>query len=94
MVTYTLPYELRLAVKRRPKAFYLLFECATVTLKEFVRNDVQLGGDAGMTAVMHTHTRRLDYHPHLHIVIPEVSLNKRRRQWKSTFRDISAKHFE
>ncbi len=23
-----------------------------------------------MTAVLHTHTRRLEYHPHVHIIVP------------------------
>ena len=23
-----------------------------------------------MTAVLHTHSRRLDYHPHIHLVVP------------------------
>jgi hypothetical protein len=35
-----------------------------------------------MTAVLHTHTRRLDYHPHLHVVVPGGGIDTRRRQWK------------
>jgi len=35
-----------------------------------------------MTAVLHTHTRRLDYHPHVHVVVPGGGVNKRRNQWK------------
>ncbi|MCP3662940.1 MAG: hypothetical protein GY696_10650, partial [Gammaproteobacteria bacterium] len=23
-----------------------------------------------MTVVLHTHTRRLDYHPHVHMIVP------------------------
>ena len=34
-----------------------------------------------MTAVLHTHTRRLDYHPHVHIIVPGSTLDSQRRQW-------------
>jgi hypothetical protein len=36
----------------------------------FVADDKSLAGELGMTAVLHTHTRRLDYHPHVHLVVP------------------------
>ena len=35
-----------------------------------------------MTAVLHTHTRRLDYYPHLHVVVPGGSVNNARKKWK------------
>ena len=35
-----------------------------------------------MTMVLHTHSRRLDFHPHVHVVVPGGGVDKRRRQWK------------
>jgi len=35
-----------------------------------------------MTMVLHTHSRRLDFHPHVHVVVPGGGLDKNRRQWK------------
>jgi len=35
-----------------------------------------------MTAVLHTHSRRLDYHPHCHVIVPGGGIDKLRRQWK------------
>jgi hypothetical protein len=32
--------------------------------------------------VMHTHSRRLDFHPHVHVVVPGGGVDKHRRQWK------------
>lgn len=32
--------------------------------------------------VWHTHSRRLDYHPHLHVIVPGGGVNKAKRQWK------------
>lgn len=35
-----------------------------------------------MTAILHTHTRQLDFHPHVHIVVPGGGIDALRRQWK------------
>ena len=71
LVTFTLPYELRDLARRHPARIYgLLFACAESTLTTFAGNANKLGGRMGMTAVLHTHTRRLDYPPHVHLVLP------------------------
>jgi len=69
MVTFTLPYELRALTWHHQKTLYsILFECAVSTLKDVGIDDKKLGAELAMTAVLHTHSRRLDYHPHVHIV--------------------------
>ncbi len=83
MATFTLPYELRfLAWDNQTLVYNLLFSCASSTLKDFGLNPKNLGADIGMTAVLHTHNRRLDYHPHLHVVVPGGGVDKARKQWK------------
>ncbi len=83
MVTFTLPRELRpLAWYFQEQIYAILFACATSTLKDFGLNPKHLGADLGMTAVLHTQTRRLDYHPHIHVIVPGGGIDKRRRQWK------------
>lgn len=83
MATFTLPYELRvLAWNHQALVYKLLFACASSTLKDFGLNPKNLGADIGMTAVLHTHTRRLDYHPHVHVVVPGGGVDKAKRQWK------------
>ena len=83
MATFTLPYELRAVARQHPKTVYnALFACACSTLKTFGRNNKKLGASLGMTAVLHTHSRRLDTHPHVHVVVPGGCLNRQRRQWK------------
>lgn len=83
MVTFTLPAELRAIARRQPREIYaLLFACAASTLKDFGVNPGKLGAQIGLTAILHTHTRRLDYHPHLHVVVPGGGIDTRRRQWK------------
>lgn len=83
MATFTLPRELRGLAKVHPKAVYtLLMRTAAEVLNTFARNDPSLAGELGLCSVLHTHTRRLDYHPHVHIVIPGGALNKARREWR------------
>ena len=83
MATFTLPYELRfLAWDHQTLVYSLLFACASGTLKDFGLNPRNLGADIGMTAVLHTHNRRLDYHPHVHVVVPGGGVDRAKKQWK------------
>lgn len=83
MATFTLPYELRfLAWDNQTRVYDLLFACASTTLKDFGLNPKNLGADIGLTAVLHTHNRRLDYHPHIHVVVPGGGVDKSKKQWK------------
>jgi len=85
MVTFTLPCELRALVWRHQTTLYnLLFTTVVGTIKDFGLNPKQLDAEMGMTAVLHTHSRRLDYHPHLHVVVPGGGVNKTTKQWKKT----------
>lgn len=83
MATFTLPFELRfLAWDHQTIVYSVLFACASGTLKDFGLNPKKLSADIGMTAVLHTHTRRLDYHPHVHVVVPGGGVDKSKKQWK------------
>lgn len=83
MVTFTLPYELRPLVWQNQRVLYsVLFSCASTTLKDFGLNPKHLGAEIGMTMVLHTHNRKLDFHPHIHAVVPGGGVDKRRRQWR------------
>ena len=85
MLTFTVPRQLRSLAWRHQRLMYNgLFDVASSTLKDFGLNPKHLGADIGMTAVLHTHNRRLDYHPHLHFIVPGGGLDLARRQWKKT----------
>jgi hypothetical protein len=82
MITFTLPAELRGVAKARPKRVYdALFQAACGTLKSFGLNH-KLQVQLGLCAVLHTHSRKLDYHPHLHVIVPGGGIDVKRRQWK------------
>ncbi len=83
MATFTLPFELRaLTWQRQRKVYTLFFDCVAGVLTNFGLNPKHLGAEIGMTMVLHTHSRRLDFHPHVHVVIPGGGVDERRRQWK------------
>ena len=48
----------------------------------FGLNKKDLNAELAMTAILHTHTRRLDYHPHVHIVVPGGGINIQRTEWR------------
>ncbi len=83
IATFTLPYELRSLTWHHQKEVYsILFTCVSSTLKDFGLNPKNLGAEIGMTMVLHTHNRKRDYHPHIHVVVPGGGVDKHRRQWK------------
>ena len=84
MVTFTLPGELRALAKANQRVVYgLLFDCAVSTMKSFGMNDKTFAAHLAMTAVLHTHSRQLDYHPHVHLIVPGGGVTPDRKQWKT-----------
>jgi hypothetical protein len=33
--------------------------------------------------VLHTHSRRLDFHPHVHLVVPAAAIDAKKRLWRT-----------
>ena len=72
-VVFTLPSELRALARSDPRAVYdLLFAAASETLLTLGRD--RLGGTLGITMVLHTWTRELLFHPHVHCVVTAGAL--------------------
>lgn len=69
-----------------------MFSCVQDTLKTFTQNDKKLQGKAGFTAILHTHSRTLDFHPHIHVVIPGASINAKTRLWRIKSSDYLFSH--
>jgi Putative transposase/Transposase zinc-binding domain len=84
LLTFTLPAELRaLAFAHQEQVYEQLLSCSWQTLRQFAENDATLQGTPGAISVLHTHSRRLDYHPHVHIVMPAAALNCRQQLWRT-----------
>lgn len=83
LLTFTLPAEFRgLAVAHADIALDLLMRCAWETVHRFSQNDRQLQGTPGAIAVLHTHSRRLDFHPHVHLVVPAAAVDAAKQRWR------------
>ena len=84
LLTFTLPAELRpLAWQQQRTVYGVLMQCSWETLNTFSQNDPRLQGTPGAIAVLHTHSRRLDYHPHVHLAVPAAAVDARNRQWRT-----------
>jgi hypothetical protein len=78
----TLPEELNALVLANPTRLYpLLFDSAAQSLLQFGRN--RLGGDLGITAVLHTWGQQLNFHPHLHCIVTGGALSSDGQRWRS-----------
>ncbi len=83
LITFTLPAQFRSLAWHNQRVIYSrMMRCAWETVHDFTQNDKQLNGDAGATLVLHTHTRALDYHPHVHLLMPAAAVNGKMRLWR------------
>ena len=84
-VVFTLPAQLRGLARANPRVVYdLLFRCASATLLELGQDPKRLGGELGVTAVLHTWTQKIEFHPHLHCVVTGGALSPDGSRWIST----------
>lgn len=81
-VVFTLPQELRpIALGNQRLVYDMLFRAASQTLIELAHDPEWIGGDIGITAILHTWTRELHYHPHLHCIATGGALSFDRQRW-------------
>jgi hypothetical protein len=84
LITFTVPAELRALVWQHQRLLYAaLMACAWDTLRTFSQNHRQLQGSAGAVAVLHTHSRKLDFHPHVHVAMPAAALDATKGLWRT-----------
>ncbi len=84
LLTFTVPEALRALVWSNQQRLYdHLIRASWETVRTFARNDKQLQGEAGAIAVLHTHSRRLDFHPHVHLVVPAAALDPDKKRWRT-----------
>jgi hypothetical protein len=71
LATFTMPEELREICRSNQKLFYhMLFKASSDALKLLAKDKKYLGAQIGMIGILHTWTRALMYHPHVHYLIP------------------------
>jgi len=78
LVTFTLPEALRRPVRSHPRELLGLFvELSASTLLDVCANPRWLGARPGVTLALHTWTRQLEYHPHVHGLVTGGGLDPR-----------------
>lgn len=81
LVTFTVPEELREVIRAHAKELYAaLFRESAGALADVART--KLGIELGFTGVLHTWTRQLIFHPHLHYLVPGGGLTPDGLRWK------------
>ena len=67
LLTFTVPEQLRALIRSHPEECYAaMFAAHTSALADVLRD--KLGGGGAWTSVLHTWTRQLIFHPHIHSV--------------------------
>ena len=81
-IVFKLPARLAPLVLRYKKFFYnLLFDSASIALRETAANPDYLGAVIGFLAILQTWGQQLQFHPHLHCLIPGGGLSPDGRRW-------------
>jgi hypothetical protein len=83
MLTFTVPEPLRRFIRKNQRAAYsALFKTSSETIKKLTPDKKFIGGDLpGFLGVLHTWGRTLEYHPHIHYIVPGGALSTTDGLW-------------
>jgi hypothetical protein len=82
LVTFTLPAQLRPLARSHQRVVYdMLLREAAATLQTIADDPTWVGGRLAMLAVLHTWTRALEYHPHVHLLVSAGGLSPDATAW-------------
>jgi len=88
LVTFTLPAELRTLARSNQKTIYnLLFRASSAALQQLAQDPRFVGASLGMVGLLHTWTRQLLFHPHVHYIVTGGGLTADGR-WHSSRKDF------
>ncbi len=88
LVTFTLPEELRALARSNQKLIYhLLFRASSAALLKLAQDPRFVGGRVGLLGVLHTWTRQLIYHPHIHYLVTGGGLTEA-DSWRASRADF------
>lgn len=82
LVTFTLPRELRaLAFAHQRVVYGVLMRSAAAALQHLAADPRYVGARVGCLAVLHTWTRAMLYHPHVHLLVTAGGLSADGTRW-------------
>ena len=85
MVTFTIPEELRDLARSNQKLFYsILFKASSKTMEKLSLDKKYVGGKLGSIGILHTWSRTLVYHPHIHYIVTGGGYSKENQKWNKS----------
>jgi len=90
MITFTVPEQLRRFIRSNQEIAYgAMFDAAVGSIKKLAKDPRFVGADqVGFFGVLHTWGRTLNYHPHIHFIVPAGGLSEDRKRWLSSKPDF------
>jgi len=84
LITFTVPETLRPFLRSHQRlAYQALFNASAEALKRLAKDERFSGTELpGFPGVLHTWGRQLQYHPHIHSIVPGGGLSKDRTTWR------------
>ena len=81
-LVFTVPAELRTLLRSNQKALYpILIQAAAQSIIKLAADPKYVGGTVAVLALLHTWGRDLNYHPHVHCLVPAGGLDQD-GQWR------------
>lgn len=81
-VVFTIPAEIAaLAYQNKEVVYHILFRTTAETLQTIAADPQHLGAEIGFFAVLHSWGQALQFHPHLHCVVPGGGLSPDGQRW-------------
>jgi hypothetical protein len=86
MLTFTVPEQLRAFIRGHPRIGYgALFETSAAAIKKLAPDPKYLAADTpGFFGVLHTWGRQLQYHPHIHYLVPGGAVSSQDGRWHAS----------
>jgi hypothetical protein len=83
LLTFTVPEKLRRFIRKNQRVAYsALFKASSQAIKKLAPDEHYIGGDLpGFFGVLHTWGRTLEFHPHIHYVVPGGALSTTDALW-------------
>jgi hypothetical protein len=83
LLTYTVPENLRRFIRKNQRiAYSALFKASSEAMRKLAPDQHYIGADLpGFFGVLHTWGRTLDYHPHIHYIVPGGALSTTDGLW-------------
>jgi len=81
-VVFTLPAELAaLTLQNKRQMYDLLFRATADTLQSIAADPEHLGAQIGFFCILHSWGQALNFHPHLHCVVPGGGISRDGSRW-------------